>query len=185
MSEFLVFRRFNDQEDALNFSKRLTAEGILNQMEDNSMWLDKTFGGGGEASTEYTINIQKVDFEKAQAIMEQEAQALIEGLPDDYYLFEFSDDELYEILLQREKWSEFDVELAKKLLAGRGKEVDLDLVEALRKQRFDDLAKTEESPNIWIFAGYFFAILWWIFRLVYRMVLVEIHQNHSRWKESI
>ena len=68
-------------------------------------------------------------------------------------------EELYDILLRADEWSDLDYDLARQLLEQRGKPVDDQLLQSLRKQRIEDLAKPEGSQKTWIYVGYVFAIL--------------------------
>ncbi|MBL4745664.1 MAG: hypothetical protein JKY08_04790 [Flavobacteriaceae bacterium] len=75
------------------------------------------------------------------------------------YLLQFTNEELYEILLKSDEWGDFDYSLAQKILIQRGKSIDHELLAALKKERIKDLSKPEENQKPWIIAGYIFAIL--------------------------
>ena len=67
--------------------------------------------------------------------------------------------ELYDILLKSDEWNKFDYSLAQKILRDRGKNIDKELLDSLKKQRLEDLAKPDENQKPWIIAGYVFALL--------------------------
>jgi len=67
---------------------------------------------------------------------------------------DFSDEELYTILIKSDEWGEFDYVLAKKILQSRGKEINEEMIQLHKKQRIEDLAKTDESLPAWIYMGY-------------------------------
>ena len=83
----------------------------------------------------------------------------METVDKDHYLFGFTDEELFEIISKPDEWNEFDFQLAKKILRERGKEINQDTINLLKKQRLNDLAKPEEGQRNWIYAGYIFALL--------------------------
>jgi hypothetical protein len=60
------------------------------------------------------------DFAVAQRELEKYYRAQIAHAEDDYYLFEFSDAELNEILSKPDEWGDFDYQLAQQLLRERG-----------------------------------------------------------------
>jgi ATP-dependent Zn protease len=74
-------------------------------------------------------------------------------------LFDFTDQELYDILAKPDEWSAFDYQLSQRILKERGKEIDKDFLNSLRKTRIEDLAKPEEKQtnNVWV--GYLFSLL--------------------------
>ncbi len=84
---------------------------------------------------------------------------MINEVDRDYYLFEFTDEELYEILLKSDEWSAFDYSLAQQILTDRGKSIDKNLLNSLKNERLKDLAKPEGNQKPWIIGGYTFAIL--------------------------
>ena len=99
------------------------------------------------------------DFEKAEKILEQNAELLISQVDENYYLYDFSDEELYEILLKSDEWSELDNKLAVQILQKRGKAVDTEILNVLKKERLQVLSKPEESQTPWIIVGYIAALL--------------------------
>src|SRR5690606_8199742 len=70
----------------------------------------------------------------------------------------FSNEELYEILLKSDEWNAFDYTLAQKILIHRGKSIDKELLNTLKKERLKDLAKPEGNQKSWIIGGYIFSI---------------------------
>jgi len=62
-------------------------------------------------------------------------------------------------LTRPDEWSPIDYKLSIALLRERGKSIDQDLILSLKKQRLNDLSKTESSQVPWIILGYFVSIL--------------------------
>jgi hypothetical protein len=71
----------------------------------------------------------------------------------------FTNEELYEVILNSDEWNIFDYKLAQKLLADRGKTIDPEMLASLKKERLKILSKPEENQKPWIIAGYLFAFL--------------------------
>lgn len=156
--DYPIFKKFPTLEQATDLKDLLEQQGIDSIVGDNIPSVDVTFSGS-TLQHEYEVRIAQTDFERAEKILEEQAEDLINQVDKDYYLFEFSDEELYEILLKADEWNEFDYTLAQKILTQRGKSVDKSLLKSLKSERLKQLAKPEESQRPWIIAGYIFAFL--------------------------
>lgn len=136
----------------------LTENDIESKIVDNSPALDVTFTGN-TLQNEVQIHIKQSDFEKANELFLQLAESQVDQVDKDYYLFDFSNEELYEILIKPDEWGSLDFILAKRILKDRGSEVNDELISALRNQRLKELAKPETGQKPWIVIGYTSAIL--------------------------
>lgn len=155
---YSVFRKYPTIHQTKELENLLNQNNIDTQLTDNIAPIDASFSGS-TLQNEYEIKIKFEDFEKAELILEKEAENLIDQVDSNHYLFDFTDDELYEILLKADEWSEFDYKLAQKILTKRGKSIDTDLLKALKEQRIESLAKPEGNQKSWIISGYIFSIL--------------------------
>jgi len=155
---YSVFRKYPTLKQAKELEDLLNQNNIATQFADNIAPVDSSFSGS-TLQNEFEIKIQLNDFEKAEKILEKEAENLIEQVDRNHYLFDFTDDELYDILLKADEWNELDYKLAQKILSQRGKSVDSELLKALKRQRLETLAKPEENQKPWIIAGYVLAFL--------------------------
>ena len=68
------------------------------------------------------VKVRQEDFEKANEFVLQEED--ISGLDVNYYLNDFTNEELIEILIKPHEWSAFDRTLAPKLLLERGYDIN-------------------------------------------------------------
>lgn len=155
---FSVFRKYPTMEQAKALEKLLGENDINAFIVDNIAPVDSSFSGS-TLQNQFEIKIQQSDFERAEKILYEDAENLINQVDKDYYLFDFTDEELYDILLKADEWNELDYKLAQKILTDRGKSIDTDLLKTLKRQRLESLAKPEENQKSWIIAGYVFAIL--------------------------
>lgn len=156
-NNFSTFRKYPDLNQARQLENILKENNIDTLCIDNSPRLGSAFGG--EMQKEYEIQIPQPDFKKANLLLEELAQAQVTQLPDDYYLLEFTDEELIDVVVKKDEWSEFDYLLAQKLLEERGKPINEELIKSLNKRRIEDLAKPEGNQHAWIIAGYCLAIM--------------------------
>ncbi|MEM5566988.1 hypothetical protein WNY78_17845 [Psychroserpens sp. AS72] len=158
-NDYSIFRRFSNIEQALELKDILNTNEIDSIIDDNSPPVDVTFGVGGSLQDTIEVRIKQTDFEKAELILEKEAEEQLNNIDPDYYLFDFTNEELYDLLLKADEWNKFDYSLAQKILKERGKSIDKDLLDSLKKQRLDDLSQPEGNQKPWIAVGYIFALL--------------------------
>jgi len=158
MSDFSIFKRFSTMAEAQQLIDLLEVNNIKFSLIDNSHDVDITFTGN-QSQSEIQLLLQQSDFEKVASLMENAIVKEINEEDRSHYLFEFTDDELYEILTKKDEWSVYDYVLAQKILAERGKAVSENELETLKAKREEELAQPEEGPQIQIFAGYFFGVL--------------------------
>lgn len=155
---FATYRKFIFKDDALDLIEILKEHKIDYILSDNSSRLDSTFGND-DNTKQFALKIERANFKKVEELEENLISKSLDNVNRDYYLFEFSDEELIEIVLKSEEWNKFDYLLAQKILKERGKEVNLDLIKAINKRRIDDLKTEEASPKWLIYIGYLFSVL--------------------------
>ena len=158
MENFLRYRKFIYKEDALELIKILKDNDIDYQLEENPIGIDANFGADVN-NNEFILKIDKNVFGKVEKLEEELMKSNINNVDENYYLYEFSDEELIEIIIKKEEWNKFDYLLAQKILKERGKEINPELLNVIEKQRLEELSKQEELPKMWIYFGYFFAII--------------------------
>lgn len=156
--QYAIFRKFPNLELATELKELLESHQIPCILGDNVPSVDVTFSGS-TLQNEIEVRIPQKDFTTANQILEKNAENLINEIDADYYLFDFKNEELYEILLKSDEWSAFDYTLAQKILVKRGKSVDEDLLNSLKNERLKDLAAPEGNQKPWIIAGYVFSFL--------------------------
>ncbi|CAN5464691.1 hypothetical protein BH10BAC2_BH10BAC2_26270 [soil metagenome] len=161
--EFLTFRKFNDEQLAETFCKRLNELNIPFEVEDTKNFFDPSYAFNNPLNRDISIRIAAVNFDIAEKELNAYYQPLLENIDEDYYLLAFTDKELTEIILKPDDWGNFDYQLAQKLLKERGKEIKPEIVEAIRQQRNDDLAVPENSSRFVVVLGYTSALLGGIF----------------------
>lgn len=156
--EFFTYRTFYEQERVVALThilrdNRIEFEIIGDRDSLDSLYGDKHF------SQQFFVKLKKDDFEKANSILLTISESELETVDKDHYLYGFTDEELFDILSKPDEWNEFDYQLSKAILKERGKEINADTIELLKRQRIKELAKPEEGQRNWIYAGYLFALL--------------------------
>ena len=173
---FSTYRKFIYKEDALDLIDILEKNKIDYVLEDNSLRVDASFGKS-DNNAEFLLKIDSQNFEKVEKLEEELINNSLNEVDKDYYLFEYSDEELMEIVLKKEEWSKFDYLLAQKILKERGKEINSDLVNVINKKRIEDLSHYEASPNWLIYFGYFFAIIGGLFGVFIGLYIMKMKKT--------
>ena len=130
------------------------------ELIDNEKYFDGSFVTD-QSKIEYQIIIEKSDFEKAEQLITEYYSKNV-TIPEDYYLKEFSDEELEEIIYKRDEWNEFDYEVAKNLLKERGIVISEDELKRINSERLESLKRNYDKPaevkNL-ITLGYIFSVI--------------------------
>ncbi len=155
---YLTFKKYNDIELAKEIGEQLKANQIEYIIEDDKQFFDATFANNS-FSPDISLKIKAQDFKKANDILNELYKGTINSVDKDYYLFEFTDKELLEIISKPDEWGEFDYQLAQQILAERGNEIKPDIVGLLTEQRIKELSKQEPTSKYLIYRGYLSAIL--------------------------
>lgn len=159
MNEFALFKKFNNVEQANELANELKNKGIECQLVDDSPPVDITFTGNSVLQSETQLMIKQSDFEKANKVLDDIADELLVNINKDHYLFEFTNEELYEILTKSDEWNSFDYKLAQRILKERGQDINENLLKSLKQDRIAELSKPDKGQGAWIILGYIFSLL--------------------------
>lgn len=154
---YVTFRIFNTLEQVEELSSLFIKNNLEFIIDDTTPPFDPSFANN-QTFNEFRVKLKKENFQKAEEILLAVTESQINDVNPDYYLFSFDDDELYEIVSNRDTWNEFDFLLAQKILKERGKEINALELNQINQKRFSELSKTENCPTTLILIGYFLAI---------------------------
>ena len=154
MTTHLTYQMFHVQQEAESLKDFLIEKGIDCFVKDTTPRFDPSFANN-ETQKEYRVLVLPEDFERANQAQIEYYQQFLADIGPDYYLFEFTDAELYEILEEPEKWSKLDFLLSQKILTDRGRTIDHEQIQKLKEQRLEQLAKPEDKQGFWVFVAYF------------------------------
>lgn len=162
-------------EITLRYSSNLSdAEALAQLLEDNEIacQISKNTGDldamivGEMLTNKYEIQIQEKDHQKAERVLAQLAQQQLSAIEKDHYLYSFSDEELVDVLIKADEWSEIDVALSEQILKKREVTIDYTYIEAEQERHRSELAKPEGKQDGWILVGYVAAIIGGFFGLL-------------------
>jgi hypothetical protein len=100
------------------------------------------------------IMLSPDDFAKADKILGDYYENLLNSVSKDYYLFTFSNTELLEILRKQDEWGDLDYQLAQNILKDRGKEVSQAELKYLKENRIEALSSPPKSQIELVLLGY-------------------------------
>src|SRR5438477_6380675 len=147
--QFLTFQSFTDLDLAKEIADRLSGANIPVQVEDTSPPIPPMIMGTS-LTPDIRVKIRQEDFQKAHAVLEQFYAKQVDLVEKDYYLFEFTNEELLKIIKTPDEWGHFDYRLAQKILKERGQEIQPKEIETLKSERFKEISKSEDIGRSWI-----------------------------------
>lgn len=150
-SSYRLLKSFHDPALGEPLVELLRENNIPFDVEDTSPQLDVTFSGSMVQHV-FRILVPSSHFDEANALLDELAQKHIEETPvdDDHYLYEFSDNELFDVLVKKDEWSKEDILLARKILTDRGKTISDKEIERLWQERLEEFRKPERAHMGWI-----------------------------------
>lgn len=154
-----IFRKSINKFVIEEIASVLDSHSIGYEIIDNEKDFDPSFVTN-PGKIEYQLLIDKDDFEAAnKAVSEYFAHEAV--IPEDYYLSEYSNEELKEVLFKKDEWNEFDYEAAKKILKSRGENITEQELDSFDKQRLESLKDYENPEQVknYIILGYIFAVI--------------------------
>ncbi|MCB9232211.1 MAG: hypothetical protein H6581_11135 [Bacteroidia bacterium] len=156
--EFTTFKKTPELEEAERIVSVFREFGLEFELADNVPSLAPVFLG--DTPTKFIeIKIRPGDFEWAKELLGDSDEVSLDEVPADYYLLEYSNEELYEVLQKEDEWNEFDLNLAKKLLQSRGKPVNEQMIRTFQSSRLEELREPEKVRKVWIVAGLLLALV--------------------------
>jgi len=156
-TQFLTYQKFSDKTLADELMATLTTNNIEFLFEDATPHFDHTFANN-QTNNEYLVKLKSSDFEKVDNILTTLSSKDLNAVDQDHYLFDFTEEELRDILLKSDEWSKYDYLLARKILRDRGHKIDTETINVLKEKRIEELAKPDKNQKRSILAGYVFAI---------------------------
>jgi hypothetical protein len=158
--EFQTYKKYKTEDESIMLLDLLKSNNIEYQIENIAPSVDITFTGGGEGLQDIiAIKLKSEDFSKVDNLLNDIAIKSLDLIGKDHYLYNFTNDELLEILENYDEWNRSDFALAKKILKDRGKEIAEDKVQELIDKKNAELRKPEKGNKAWLIFGYISAIL--------------------------
>ena len=154
--EFITYQKFDDVALANELIEVLKKHHIKYLMEEESLTFDPSYAFN-PLSKDFAVKIQGKDFEQVTQLLQHDESEDINKIGKDYYLFSFIEEELMEVVTKADEWSAFDVVLARKILAEKGKNLTDEAIAAINEKRIEELKVPDPPQTLWIIIGYIFA----------------------------
>lgn len=152
-----VFRKYPSREEAEELINLLEEYKIPYKLEDYTQSNNVFLGQAADLNVLVKAKIE--DFPKIEELLDENTRVTKEEIPNDHYLLDFSNEELTEIILKPNEWSNFDYKVAELLLNERGVPVSKEFIVNIKKQRYNSPKEKNHVSGFWIFLGYFSAVL--------------------------
>jgi len=158
MNDFVPFQSFFTEDEVTPIIEILKENNINYKIEKFKEPLDPILAGE-IVQNKIFLKIRPNDFQKANGVLDKVILNNIMTLEKDYYLFTFTNDELFEIIQKPDEWSRQDFLIARKILNERGADLPDEKINAIKTSRIKELAKQESGDILWIILGYVLALL--------------------------
>jgi len=145
------FRTFITEQEALDVCELLIQKGIQVKLK-NSLEQKDVPNLIQVGHVTYEVYVAQEDQQDAEELLQ--SNQISDEPKEDYYLSQFNKEELLNVLIDARDWSEFDVNLAEKILIERGENIDLKFIETERQKRIDAMKKFDKMPIFQITLGY-------------------------------
>lgn len=154
--EFVSYKKFTNQIEVNDIVDVLKENKIEFQIQNNS--LPNLFISNNELNNEFKLKLRKEDFAKVDQLLIDIAEKQITSISNDYYLFEFNDDELLDIIKNKDEWGIFDYILAKKILTDHGVELTMETLLSVNEKRIKELGEEKRDIKMVLF-GFAFTLI--------------------------
>ena len=165
MDNLVKLKNYNTIEEANSVVELLEKNNIFFKIEKEGLSEDSTFAGN-TLLAQISIKVKTEEVETAQNLISELEEVNIDKLEADYYLFEFTDEELIDMLKKPDEWSLNDFHWAQEILKQRGKAPEKSQIDSWKKERLELLSQPEEVTSQHINTAYFFCILGGIIGMV-------------------
>jgi hypothetical protein len=143
--DFVTYKRFDRPEIAKLLTDLLDENSIPYLVVGDELSVPDIIVGDVGKTIE--IRIHQEDFEKVDKIVEDRANVELDQVDKDYFIFQFSNDELKEVLVKAQEWSPLDVALANKLLKERGVDFSREELDSLREKEVLESAQPRDMDK--------------------------------------
>lgn len=156
--ELISYRKFNDMALAQELVEVLKGNNIAYRVEEESTLFNPTFYAD-ETAKDYVVKIMGDDFVRVNELLKAEETGVVEQADSEHYLYDFTDDELKDLIAKPDEWSSFDHLLALKILKERGLTISSQEIAAMNDERLGALRQPDPPQTFWIVLGYIFSLL--------------------------
>lgn len=153
MEPLLVFNSYPDEAAAEQAAALLRDNGINAEVSREARSLDSNYLGQ-QFSDPYLLYLQGNDFDRARSVLEEHTLVDPDNVDPGYQLLSFSDEELLEVMTNKEEWGIFNYKLAEALLKRRGVPIPEVQIAIAQAEQLREKEKAASSGLILLLLGY-------------------------------
>lgn len=160
MSErvFKTYQSFGSEEEVEAFTMILDGGEVEHLVEPIPQQADSVFGGGGQPQPKFRIKVPADEFGRVEELLEARAREVIDSVPDDHYLNEFTDEELIDVLRKPDEWSKQDILMSVILLKKHGTDITQEQIDQYREERIVELDNPVKGRAGMLILGLIFSL---------------------------
>lgn len=155
---FLTFRKFNDPGLAAEMAGKLEEYRIPVELEDSGKLFDPSFANNF-LERDIRLKLRAADFEQADEVLQSFYQQQADRVGEDYYLFQFTDSELVDIVRNPDEWGYLDYALAHKILKQHGISIPPKELKRFQEEKMKLLSRPQSPDRSGSYLGYLLAFL--------------------------
>lgn len=175
---YQLLREFNDTESLSDLSLLLDEHAIRYKIEDSKPRFDVSFANN-DTRRAYRLLVFEDDMQHALQLADDYDMEILKNLPADYYLYQFSREELIAIVYAPDEWSNLDVLLATQLLEEAGIIPDHQKIDEQVEYK-QKIADSPESNATWlIVCGYILCGMGIIIGFILGLIIVNSTKETS------
>lgn len=156
---FEVFRKYPTIQEATELTDVLKENNISFLLEDFTNKSEIVGFSVQNLDLKVIVKARIEDFPKIETLVDNTLKVSLDQVDKEHYLFSFTDEELTEIIVKPNDWSNYDYKVAELILNNRGVSVSPKFIESIKKQRYNKLSEKESYSSTWLIIGYISAFL--------------------------
>lgn len=153
-----LYKLYYNREQAEAVGAVLGEAGIAYEIITTRKPFDPSYAFNN-VDPDVNLMLRAEDFSTANEVLKAYYASQAETVDQQYYLFQFTDNELLDIIRKQDEWGAFDVVLAKRILNDRGIPITEEADAISNSVRIKELAQPERAPLWMLVAGYLLAFV--------------------------
>lgn len=153
-----LYKLYYNREQAEAVGAVLGDAGIAYEIIGTRKSFDPSYAFNN-VDPDVNLMLRAEDFTKANEVLKAYYARQAEHVDPGYYLFQFTDKELLDIIRRQDEWGAFDVALARQILDNRGIPISEEADAISNRERMAELAQPEDAPLWMIVLGYISALV--------------------------
>lgn len=175
MEGYSIIKKFRTEAEAQELASFFKTKNINSKIKNNIQNFDVTFAND-TINNSYFVYVAEHDFANAKNCLLHYSEQLVQSISNEHYLFQFTNDELIDVLINAHEWNEVDVLLAEKILKDRRVEYSLDQINEERKAQIKEL-EVQKKLNNWTKT--------WVILVLLTLPLIGVIIGTIFWTKSV